>query len=223
MQKRVRTHFPPAALSGKGAVVVKARRFRNAGLTMAAAQDLLSGLAEGVHVFGLTKGQASMVDLILAAAEHCGDPFRLDVWTWVVAEYELDLLESLIADRRLSQFRLVVDRGCLKNRPSFIRSVVERFGSDSVRQTLNHGKLAMIRGPKLDVLIRGSMNFNSNPRFEQFDATASRDLCDWFEGIMSQIWEGSAGVTAGLVEMGEATAQLDGFGREESFLEDFWE
>lgn len=205
----------------KRASCVIAARQRNAGLTLAVARELLQDLDEGVHVFGLTKGQASMVDLVLAAAEHCGAPFQLDCWSWVIAEYETDLLESLINDGRLSRFRLVVDRGCLKNRPAFIRSVVARFGPDAVRQTLNHAKIAMIRGPKLDVLIRGSMNFNQNSRFEQFDCSASGQLCDWFEGVMAELWEKSAGVAAGMIEIGEMAAQLDSMGSAISLS--FWE
>lgn len=219
MPKRVRT-FDPSWLTKRASCVIAARQ-RNAGLTLAVARELLADLAEGGHIFGLTKGQASMVDLILAAAEHCGAPFRLDVWTWVVAEYEMDLLESLINDGRLSRFRLVVDRGCLKNRPAFIRSVVERFGPDAVRQSLNHSKIAMIRGPKLDVLLRGSMNFNQNLRFEQFDATASGELCDWFEGVMAEIWEKSAGGQEGMMEIGEMSAQVDSMGSSMSLS--FWE
>jgi len=165
-------------------------RLKIAPTTFAEATELLKPLAaDGDHIFGLTRGQASMIDLALAAMEIAGAPVDLSVWTWVVADYEIALVESLLDDKRVSAFRMVVDQGCLSRRPGFINNVIHRFGGDAVRVTVNHSKIAMVRGPHADILLRGSMNFNQNRCLEQFDATWSFDLCEWFEGVMAQVWE----------------------------------
>jgi hypothetical protein len=167
-----------------------ALRLKNLGVTTGEARDLLKGLeGDGSHVFGLTRGQASMVDLALAAMGLTGSPVDLTVWTWVVADYELMLVDSMIDDGRVSSFRLVCDAACVPRRPGFVERVRERFGNDAVRLTASHAKIAMVRGPKADILIRGSMNFNQNKMIEQFDATWSFELCDWFEGVCSQMWD----------------------------------
>ena len=165
-------------------------RVKNAGVTALEAGALLEDLrSDGDSVFGVTRGQCSLVDFCIAAMDKVGAPVDVSFFTWVVAEYELGFFQSLIDDGRITGFRLVCDHACLTHRPGFVESVLERFGSDSVRLSATHAKIAMIRGPGGDILIRGSMNLNQNRKLEQFDATMSFELCEWFETVMTEIWE----------------------------------
>jgi hypothetical protein len=43
--------------------------------------------------------------------------------------------------------------------------------AESVRYVVNHAKIATVEAANFRVLLRGSMNLNFNPRFEQFDIT----------------------------------------------------
>lgn len=169
-------------------------RLKNAGVTFAEASELLSYMCnDGDSVFGITRGQCSLIDFCLAAMDKVGDPADVSFFTWVVAEYEMQFFQSLIEDGRISGFRLVCDHACLTHRPGFVESVQEKFGADAVRLSATHAKIGMVRGPRGDILIRGSMNLNQNRKLEQFDATMSFDLCEWFETVMAEIWElGSA-------------------------------
>jgi hypothetical protein len=54
---------------------------------------------------------------------------------------------------------------------SLIESWQSQFGAESVRYVLNHAKIATVEGGGFKVLLRGSMNLNFNPRFEQLDVT----------------------------------------------------
>jgi len=122
----------------------------------------------GLSLFGLTRGQFSMIDLILAALDQVG-PARISLWTWCVAEYEVQCFERLMIDRRVTRALLVIDSAARqKNRDLLIRWQ-ERNGPESIRWVVNHAKVATIESPSLRILIRGSMNLNYNPRFEQFD------------------------------------------------------
>lgn len=184
-------------------------RIKNMGLSWAEAAGIVAPLErEGDHVFAITRGQASMIDLSLAVMDKVGEPCDLTVWTWVVADYELQYVQSLIDDSRVSAFRLVCDQGCIARRPDFIASVRRRFGHDAVRVTVNHSKIAMVRGPAGDVLIRGSMNFNANLCMEQVDITWSAELCDWMEGVMDQLWALAPAPTDD-VDRGDLAARMD--------------
>lgn len=48
---------------------------------------------------------------------------------------------------------------------------VSRFGAESVKVVKNHAKIARLWNDSTKLLIRGSMNLNWNPRFEQLDVT----------------------------------------------------
>lgn len=174
-------------------------RIRNAGITRLEATELLADLTdEGDSVFGITRGQCSLVDFCIAAIDKVGAPADVSFFTWVVAEYEMQFFQSLIEDGRITGFRLVADHACLTHRPGFVESVQARFGPDAARVSACHAKIAMVRGPGGDILIRGSMNLNQNRKLEQFDATMSFELCEWFEGVMAEIWELGAPLKNGI-------------------------
>lgn len=165
-------------------------RIKNSGVTFKEASQLLAALeSEGDSVFGITRGQCSLIDFCLAAIDKVGAPADVSFFTWVVAEYEMQYFQSLLEDGRITGFRLVCDHACLTHRPGFVESVKERFGDDAVRLSATHAKIGMVRGPGGDILIRGSMNLNQNRKLEQFDATMSFELCEWFETVMAEIWE----------------------------------
>ena len=165
-------------------------RIRNAGMTRLEASELLRDLRDdGDSVFGITRGQCSLIDFCLAAIDKVGEPADVSFFTWVVAEYEMQYFQNLLDDGRITGFRLVADHACLTHRPGFVESVQRRFGIDAVRVSACHAKIAMVRGPGGDILIRGSMNLNQNRKIEQFDVSLSTELCEWFEGVMAEIWE----------------------------------
>lgn len=165
-------------------------RVKNAGITLKEASQLLSALEQdGDSVFGITRGQCSLIDFCLSAIDKVGAPADVSFFTWAVAEYEMQYFQSLLEDGRITGFRLVCDHACLTHRPGFVESVKERFGGDAVRLSATHAKIGMVRGPGGDILIRGSMNLNQNRKLEQFDATMSFELCEWFETVMAEIWE----------------------------------
>ena len=111
-----------------------------------------------------------MIDAILACLDQCG-PSHVSLWTWTVAEYEVQCMERLMADGRLLSARLVIDKGARAKNMAIILKWQSLFGADSVRYVTNHAKIATIRSDNYKLLLRGSMNLNYNPRFEQFDIT----------------------------------------------------
>lgn len=124
-----------------------------------------------MSLFAITRGQWSMIDAVLHVLDEVG-PAAVSLWTWTVAEYEVQVLTRMMLDKRITSGRLVIDHGARNKNAAIIAEWQRLFGADSVRYVVNHAKIATIRtAGGLRFLLRGSMNLNFNPRFEQFDIT----------------------------------------------------
>lgn len=125
----------------------------------------------GMALFAVTRGQWSMLDAVLHVLDEVG-PAKISLWTWTVADYEVQVLNRFQIDQRIASGRLIIDHGARAKNAGIIRSWQAQYGADSVRYVLNHAKIATVESVSgLKCLLRGSMNLNFNPRFEQFDLT----------------------------------------------------
>ena len=159
------------------------------------AADCIGTLEPGVALFALTRGQFSMIDAVLACLDQVG-PARVSLWTWTVAEYEIECLDRLRADARVTSGRLVIDAGARLKNAALIAQWKAGFGADSVRYVVNHAKIATIEGGGFRLLLRGSFNLNFNPRFEQFDLTeggADFDLVREVEDALPTLADDASG------------------------------
>lgn len=134
------------------------------------AAECIGPIQKGISLFAITRGQFSMIDAVLHVLD-CVGPAKLSLWTWTVAEYEVQCLERLKSDFRVTAGKLIIDAGARNKNASIISQWQETFGGESVRYVVNHSKMATVEGGGLKVLLRGSMNLNFNPRFEQLDVT----------------------------------------------------
>lgn len=134
------------------------------------ATECIGKIEPGYGLFAITRGQFSMIDAILACIDQVG-PCFVSVWTWTIADYEVEVLTRMMVDKRITGGRLVIDGGARTKNADIIAHWVARFGWDSVRYVMNHAKIATVQSDKYRLLLRGSMNLNFNPRFEQLDIT----------------------------------------------------
>lgn len=140
--------------------------------SFASAAECLGPVGAGSSIFAVTRGQWSMIDAVLHVLDCCAGPVDLSLWTWTVAEYEVEVLARLRVDRRVTTGRLVIDHGARNKNAGIIADWQGAYGPSSVRYVVNHAKIATIADASgLRFLLRGSMNLNFNPRFEQFDLT----------------------------------------------------
>jgi len=136
-------------------------------------------------LFAVTRGQFSMIDII----QHCltvMGPSHLTLWTWCIADYEIETFEWLLRSGDITSALLVIDQagaeqvaktrqfraGTLDKtamKTALMRRWVEKFGEGSIKVCLNHAKIATLDNGTLKVLVAGSMNLNANPRFENFN------------------------------------------------------
>jgi len=127
-----------------------------------------------------------MIDAVLACLDQSG-PAEISLWTWTVAEYEIECLERLRIDKRLTGGTLIIDGGARNKNAGLIRQWKSTFGPESVRYVINHSKMATILSKDFKLLLRGSMNLNFNPRFEQFDLTEGGADFDLVKRLESEL------------------------------------
>lgn len=165
-------------MSGGGAAAVASGRRSSPAARAARAVESFRSAAEcigpvtaGAAVFAVTRGQFSMIDAVLHVLDEVGRAERLSLWTWTIADYEVEVFRRLMRDGRIGAGCLVIDGGARVKNAGLIAGWRASFGPESVRYVMNHAKLATVEGAGLRVLLRGSMNLNHNPRFEQLDVS----------------------------------------------------
>lgn len=173
-------------MKGKGKSSAPAARRARAAESYRTAAECIGTLEPGAALFAVTRGQFSMIDAVLACLEQVG-PAHVSLWTWTVAEYEVACLERLRIDERLLSGRLVIDHGARNKNAGLIRQWKEAFGPESVRYVVNHAKIATLENARWRLLLRGSMNLNFNPRFEQFDLTEGGEDFELVKAIEAEL------------------------------------
>ena len=159
------------------------------------AADCIGPIEPGLSLFALTRGQFSMLDALLHVLD-CTGPAAVSLWTWTIADYEVQRVNELCADGRITSGLLVIDYGAQAKNAGIIADWKRIHGPNSVRYVLNHAKIATVETAEFKVLLRGSMNLNFNPRFENLDITeggADFDLVREIEGELTDLPDGSSG------------------------------
>lgn len=129
-----------------------------------------------------------MIDIATAALEICG-PAEVSVWTWCIAEYEVEAFSSFFIDQRVSALRVVMDWAGAQRDMPLVGDLQERFGVDCIRVTKTHAKIVTIATEcGWRIVIRGSMNLNANPRFEQFDVSDDEGIFDAVTEVEEELW-----------------------------------
>lgn len=150
------------------------------------ASDCIGTIEHGAALFAITRGQFSMIDAALACLDQSG-PADISIWTWTIAEYEIECMERLRLDSRIKSATLIIDGGSRHKNSGLIKQWKSTFGVNSVRYVVNHSKIVTIQSDKFKLLLRGSMNLNFNPRFEQFDLTEGGEDFDLVKQIESEL------------------------------------
>src|SRR6266446_3377972 len=91
-------------------------RRKRAAESFANAAECIGPIVKDMSIFAMTRGQFSMIDAVLHCLD-CVGPAEVSLWTWTVAEYEVQCMERLMMDKRITGATLVIDHGARgKNR-----------------------------------------------------------------------------------------------------------
>lgn len=153
-----------------------------------AAWGCIGELTKNCSIVGVTKGQFSLLDLIKAVSNQIG-PAALTVATWSTGIRDTQNLGPLIDQGAFTSVSLCLDRSFSGRQPQYVEEVIKVWGEENIRMTRSHAKFFLLRNEDWNICVRSSMNLNRNPRLEQFDLDDSIELCEFFEGIIDEIFE----------------------------------
>lgn len=152
------------------------------------AHQALGRLEPGVELFGFTKGQFSLINLIIAVLDQTG-PADVTVATWTAAQREIRDAERLLRERRITRLRFLVDFSFPRRQPAYCALLRETFGDDTLRVTKTHAKFVTIRNDRWSLVIRTSMNLNENPRFEMWELSDDPEMLRFLEALVDAVFE----------------------------------
>ena len=174
----------PYTVKGKTASAMEIRKL----LRKQTAAQAIGQLYPQCSIFGITKGQFSLVELIAVILQQTG-PADVFLSTWTAAGGDLTEAHGFIESGAMRSFRCLVDNTFQRRKPAFAARIRELFGIEAIRVTRNHAKFCLIRNEKWSIVINTSMNLNSNPRLEDFLIQDNAALADFLQNIMDAIFK----------------------------------
>lgn len=140
-------------------------------------------ITSGCDIFGLTKGDFSMVDILRHCAKEIG-PCRVDIGTWTAAHSDTKKAFDMLRDGNITAMRWLVDRSFPQRQPKYYAGVVEKFGRDSVRLARFHAKFILLENDSFSVAVRTSMNLNENKRIESYEISERSPISDYLREVV---------------------------------------
>lgn len=152
-------------------------------------REAVADLVHGCRIIGFSKGQFSMIDLIKSILEKTG-PAHLTLSTWTAGIRDTDNVGFMTEAGDLLSARFITDSSIARRKQAadYCETVTKVFGVDSVRLTKTHAKFALLHNDSWSIVLRGSMNLNRNPRWEQFEIDDDPALLAWFMSVVDDIW-----------------------------------
>jgi hypothetical protein len=164
----------------KGRKIIMACRYENA-------QQAIGELYPGCEIYGFTKGQFSLIDII----EHClaqVGPADIVVSTWSAAAGDISAANRLLREDKIKSLRFLIDASFKSRKPEFCQQLLDTFGADCIRVSSVHAKFATIQAEEYSLVVRTSMNLNNNPRFENFEISDDPAMMGFMQEIIEEIW-----------------------------------
>lgn len=143
---------------------------------------------DGMEIFGLTRGQFSLSDMIEAILQKTG-PARMSISTWTAAQVDISRMMDLLKSGLMTDCRWLVDLSFIRRTPELCNQIREQFGLEAVRVMRTHAKFVLIENDEWRVCLRSSMNLNQNPRLESYQVGHDPELCDWLGRVIDDVWK----------------------------------
>lgn len=140
-------------------------------------------IKKGSDIFGLTKGDFSMVDILRHCAKQIG-PCRVDIGTWTAAATDVKAAYVMLNDGNIQSMRWLVDRSFPARQKKYYESVLSKFGRDSVRLARFHAKFILLDNEEFSLAVRTSMNLNLNQRIEFFEISEGSPISRYLREVV---------------------------------------
>lgn len=154
------------------------------------AADTIGSLSPGDRITGLTAGQFSAIDAMEHMVNELG-PAEVRVSTWTTGIYDVQRARDIRLDGRITDVRMLLDRGTFEKSPKFAGPLIEVLGVEAFRCLSVHAKVTIVSGAKGAAVMRSSMNLNKNLRTEQFDIDVDAGIAAFYTEWFDALWEES--------------------------------
>jgi len=154
--------------------------------SFAKAEEYIGNISHGCEIFGLSKGQFSLFDILETVLDQTG-PANVVIATWTAAGAETQRAKEFIENGNIKSLRWIVDRSFQSRQPEYCQILTDTFG-DCVRTLRTHAKFLLIYNDEWNFVIRTSMNFNSNPRMEDFEISEDSDFLTYMKMYVDDIF-----------------------------------
>lgn len=151
------------------------------------AAEAIAGLDHETEIFGFTRGQFSLLDLLVAIQRLTG-PAHLTISTWTAAQHELDTLYTFLQRGDFTGTRWLIDFSMARRETAMTAQMRDRFGWENIRVAQIHAKFQVIQNADWKLVLRSSMNLNMNPRCEDFQIAHDPELAAFLNGIADEIF-----------------------------------
>ena len=151
------------------------------------ARKSIGDIYSGMEIFGLTKGQYSIINVIETVLEQTGAADVL-ISTWTAANAEIKKAEKFLANKMINKLHFIVDRSFKTRQKKYYEQLISAFG-DVVSETDTHAKFILISNDEWKIVIRTSMNLNENKRLENFEISDSPELFSYLADIAKDIMD----------------------------------
>jgi len=140
---------------------------------------------KGMEIYGLTKGQYSIINIIETILNQTGKADVI-ISTWTAANAEIKKAEYFLKNGNINRLHFIVDRSFPTRQPRYYKQLIDTFG-DIVSLTNSHAKFVIIKNNEWNIVIRTSMNLNENKRLENFEISDDKQLVDYLLCICDDI------------------------------------
>lgn len=158
------------------------REFRH-GTRGESAARCIGEITKGCDIFGLTKGDFSMIDILRHCARQIG-PCRIDIGTWTAAAADIKQAFDMLNDNNITEMRWLVDRSFSARQGKYYRALLDKFGQDSVRLARFHAKFILLENDDFSLAVRTSMNLNLNARIEFFEISEGSPISGYLKQVV---------------------------------------
>lgn len=152
------------------------KRFFN----VAGAAEYIGNIKKETEIFGITKGQFSITDIIEHVLNQTG-PAHVMISTWTAASADIGKQKEFLNNGKIQSLLFLVDRGFKNRQPEYCEEILKLFGESAIRFLRLHAKFIVIQNDDWNIVVRTSMNLNQNKRMENFEITEDKEFCEYFK------------------------------------------
>jgi hypothetical protein len=157
--------------------------------------EAVGPITPGCEIFGLMKGQFSLVDLIVFCLQTTG-PADVIISTWTAAGADLGHPHKLLTEGHIRSLRFLLDFSFGPRQPAYLAALVEKFGTEAARISKSHAKFVTVRNREWDLVIRSSANLNENRRLETFEVSDDKQMADYLTEVVDTLFAIETGAQA---------------------------